>query len=157
MSIALLLQSYQISAPVSLFFCALMFSAWYAGLRPGLLAIVLSLLAFDYFFTAPVYSLMIITSELPRMVLFALAGLFVVLLSANQRSAAQSLRHARDVLQETVQKLQRTNAVLQTEVGERIRSEQLIITEKQLSNEIIDSIPGVFLVLDENFRSPALE
>jgi PAS domain S-box-containing protein len=153
MSIGMLLQSYQISAPASLFFCALMFSAWYGGLRPGLLAVVLSLLAFDYFFTAPVYSLMIITSELPRMVLFALAGLFVVLLSANQRSTAQSLRHARDVLQETVQKLQRTNAVLQTEVGERIRSEQLIITEKQLSNEIIDSIPGVFLVLDENFKA----
>jgi PAS domain S-box-containing protein len=152
MSIALLLQSYQISAPVSLFFCALMFSAWYAGLRPGLLAIVLSLLAFNYFFTAPLY-LPVNSDEWPRMVLFGLAGLFVVFLSANQRASAQSLRHARDILQETVSKLQRTNAVLHTEVSERIRSEHMVIKEKELSNEIIDSIPGVFLVLDENFRN----
>jgi len=37
-------------APVSLFICAVMFSAWFGGFKPGLLAAVLSCLAFIYYF-----------------------------------------------------------------------------------------------------------
>ena len=37
--------------PVSLFLCAVMFSAWFGGIRPALLAIAFSALAFDYYFT----------------------------------------------------------------------------------------------------------
>ena len=40
----------QSAAHVSLFLCAVMFSAWFGGIRPGLLAIALSVLAFDYYF-----------------------------------------------------------------------------------------------------------
>jgi len=36
------------TAPVSLFLCAVMFSAWLGGVGPGLVAIALSSLAFDY-------------------------------------------------------------------------------------------------------------
>jgi Domain of unknown function (DUF4118) len=37
------------SAPVSLLLCAVMFSAWFGGIGPGLLATGLSTLAFDYY------------------------------------------------------------------------------------------------------------
>ena len=40
------------SAPVSLFLCAVMFSAWFGGVGPGFLATVLSALAFYYSFPA---------------------------------------------------------------------------------------------------------
>lgn len=39
------------SAPVSLFLCAVMFSAWFGGLRPGLLAVSLSTVAFAYYWS----------------------------------------------------------------------------------------------------------
>jgi PAS domain S-box-containing protein len=38
------------------------------------------------------------------------------------------------------------------DISERKQVETQVIREKELSNEIIDSIPGVFMVLDENFR-----
>ena len=41
------------AAPASLFFCAVMLSAWFGGFRPGYLATVLSMLAFYYYFLPP--------------------------------------------------------------------------------------------------------
>jgi len=84
--IALFLDAHLVTAPVSLFICALIFSAWYGGIKPGLLAMLLSLLMFKLFFIAPVYSLAVHITEVPRLLIFTLSALFVVLLSATQRS-----------------------------------------------------------------------
>ena len=110
---------------VSLFLCAVMFSAWFGGIRPGLLAIIFSALAFDYYFLPPIYSLDL-TKELPRLAFFVLSALFIVLLSAAQRSAADSLRRARDDLHRTVQELKKINEVLQAENSERKRAEDAL-------------------------------
>ena len=56
--LAQVLERYWESTPfVSLFLCAIMFSAWFGGFKPGLLAIALSVLAFDYYFLPPTHSL----------------------------------------------------------------------------------------------------
>src|SRR5271155_3979345 len=44
------------AAPTSLFLCAVMISAWLGGVGPGLLAVVLSCLAFNYYFLQPLNS-----------------------------------------------------------------------------------------------------
>src|SRR4029077_21153685 len=111
--------------PVSLFLCAVMFSAWFGGTGPGLLAIVFSVLAFNYYFLPPIYSLSL-TKELPRLVFFALSGVFVVSLTATQRRAAESLRDARDDLHRSVQELKRINEALQAENSERKRAEDAL-------------------------------
>jgi signal transduction histidine kinase len=114
------------------FICAMMFTAWFGGVRPGLLALAMSLLAFHYYFLIPIYPLGM-EKEIPRLVVAALTSLFVVLLSAAQGNAAESLRRARDVLYGTVQELKRTNVALQAENAERRRAEeQLNITSEQL-------------------------
>ena len=82
------------AAPVSLFICAVAFSAWFGGFRPGLLATVLSVLAFKYYFVPPIYSLVPETAEIPRLIVFSLAALFVGSLSARQRSVAAALRES---------------------------------------------------------------
>lgn len=111
------------TAPVSLFLCAVMVSAWLGGFGPGLFATVLSILAFDYYFLEPAYSFGVKPEEIPRAVVFLLSALFVGALSAAQRSATESLRRARDDLNETVQELEKTNEGLQAESGERKRAE----------------------------------
>lgn len=58
-----LLDLYLHAAPVSLFICAVMFSAWLGGFTPGLLATVLSILAFKYYFAPPIFSLALETAE----------------------------------------------------------------------------------------------
>jgi PAS domain S-box-containing protein len=115
-----------VSAPVSLFLCAIMFSAWFGGARPGLLAMALSLLAFDYYFGNPLYSLAVEIKEVPRFIIFALSALFVGALSAAQRRATESLRDARDDLSRTVQELRRTNEALQVENAERRYAEEAL-------------------------------
>jgi K+-sensing histidine kinase KdpD len=82
-------------APVSLFLCAILLSAWFGGIWPGLLATPRSVLAFVYYFVPPIYSIAVEAKEIPRILIFALSALFVGFLSAAQRSAAESLRPAR--------------------------------------------------------------
>ena len=81
------------SAPVSLFLCAVMLSAWLGGVGPGLLATVLSAAAFAYYFVNPF--------EMPRFVVFVLAAVLVGSLSAAQRRSMHSLRKAEETLRET--------------------------------------------------------
>src|SRR6201987_1695420 len=97
------------SAPVSLFLCAVILSAWFGGVWPGLLATALSALAFNYYFLPPAYSFGPKPDEIPRLVIFTVSALFVGALSAAQRNATESLRGARDELKGTVHELQRSN------------------------------------------------
>ena len=125
--IALLLDKYLVSAPASLFLCAIMFSAWYGGVRPGLFAGALSLLAFVHYFVTPIHSLLYLPiNEIPRVVIFLLSALFVGSLSAAQRRATESLRIARDDLSRTVQELRRTNEALQMENAERQQAQEAL-------------------------------
>jgi PAS domain S-box-containing protein len=111
-------------APVSLFFCAVMLSAWFGGFRPGFLAAILSTLVFYYYFLPPIHSLAAKPEEIPRLVAFAVSTLVVGTLSAAQRSATESLRSARNELLGTVQELQRANEALQAESRERKDAEE---------------------------------
>jgi C4-dicarboxylate-specific signal transduction histidine kinase len=115
-----------VAAPVSLFLCAIMFTAWFGGVRPGLFSVALALLAFDYYFVIPRYSLAMQIKEVPRFCIFALSALFVGLLSAAQRSATESLRDARDNLSRTVLELRRTNEALHVEHIERHQAQEAL-------------------------------
>src|SRR6266481_2306940 len=89
------------SAPVSLFLCAVMLSAWLGGVGPGLLAAALSATAFSYYFVSPIFALAVDSKEIPRFVMFVLASALVGSLSAAQRRSMQSLRKTAEALRET--------------------------------------------------------
>jgi K+-sensing histidine kinase KdpD len=63
---------------VSLFICAVMLSAWFGGIGPGVLAVVLSFLAFAYHFLPPIYSLAMEVMQIPRFLIFVLSALYIV-------------------------------------------------------------------------------
>ncbi len=102
------------SAPVSLFLCAVMVSAWLGGVGPGFLATVLTALVFYYSFLPPVDSWAAKPGQMPRFLVFIVSAVFVGSLSDAQRRATESLRRARDDLSETVQELKKTNEALGT-------------------------------------------
>jgi PAS domain S-box-containing protein len=145
------LEIYLAGAPVSLFLCAVICSG-FGGLGPGLLATALSVLAFKYYFVAPVYSLAVDIKEIPRLLIFALAVLFVGLLSAAQRIARESLRHARDELSEIVQELRRINYALHQENAERNRAQEALRESEERLQDIIDNITAVVFVKDLELR-----
>ena len=70
-----------------LFFAAVAFSAWYGGLGPGILATVLSVLVYPYFFIAPFDSWVISLGDLVRLGLFVLVALWISSLSTQLRMA----------------------------------------------------------------------
>ena len=96
---SLLLDICAVTAPVSLFVCAVMFSAWFGGFGPGLFSMSLAFLAFDYYYVTPIHTFSIDVKEVPRISVFTLATLFAGLLSAAQRRTTESLRRSRDDLE----------------------------------------------------------
>src|ERR1700692_2934254 len=121
----------------SVFFCAIIFSAWFGGFRQGLLGVMVSALAFDYFFLSPTHSLYLDSSQLPRVIIFVVSALLMGFLTASQRSTTESLKRARDDLSANVQELERTNEELRTENSERkltqaaLRRSQAYLAEAQ--------------------------
>ncbi|MEH2210732.1 PAS domain S-box protein [Nostoc sp.] len=73
--------------PFLLFFSAVMLSAWYGGLKSGLLATSLSALLSNYFFLPPVYELSFDLSNSARIGLFALQGLLFSILCEALKTA----------------------------------------------------------------------
>ena len=94
---ALLAQRYNIRhLEFPLLLLPIILTAWYAGPRPAMVAVVLSSLAFNYFFEAPFHSFYITSSGLPRWLAFILFGSLIIWFSAVRRRAEQNLRKARD-------------------------------------------------------------
>jgi signal transduction histidine kinase len=100
------------SAPVSLFLCAVMLSGWFGGVGPGLLATVLAVMAFAYYFVPPFYWLAVGMEEVPRFVSFVAAALLVGSLSAAQRSATEALRKAEEARRKTQAELAHVTRVM---------------------------------------------
>ena len=129
-SVALLISHWTIfhleSAPVSLFLCAVILSAWFGGIGPGVLATVLSTVAF-YSFLPPSDSFVAKPGQMARFLVFVGSALIVGSLSVAQRRAAESLRKTRDDLRDTVEKLKETNESL-------IRSEAYLAEAEKLSH-----------------------
>jgi PAS domain S-box-containing protein len=84
--------------PFLLFFSAVMVSAWYGGLKSGLLATSLSVLLSGYFFLLPANDLSFDLSNFLRIGLFALEGLLFSIL-------CEALKTAKSRADENLQKL----------------------------------------------------
>jgi K+-sensing histidine kinase KdpD len=66
------------TAPVSLLLCAIMLSAWFGGIGPGLLATPLSAQAFAYDFVPPISSFAVEGKEILRFLIFVLSAISIV-------------------------------------------------------------------------------
>jgi len=101
-------------ATVPLFIFASAISSWYGGPGAAVLAVVLSSLAFDYFFVPPLYTLYIAPSELPYFVIFALFTLLVSWFARIRHRVEEDLRNARDELESVNRELAKRTAALET-------------------------------------------
>jgi len=100
---ALLLQRYRIERlefPIFLFEITLV--VWFLGVGPAILAVVLSSLAFDYYFTEPLHSFWVNSTELAYYVVFISFALLITWFSAVRRRFEQQLLQSRDELQKEV-------------------------------------------------------
>ena len=112
----------------TLFFAAVMVSAWYGGIGAGLLATLLSDLSLDYFFIAPVHSITLDWQAFLRLGVFSVVALITNYLTTARKRAEEELRKAQAELEERVQErtaeLTRANQSLRAEIAERKRAEK---------------------------------
>src|ERR1700688_2736579 len=100
LGLALLVDRYNVrdvEAPLFLFAIAL--TAWYAGAGPAALAFALSSTAFNYYFTQPLHTLYVTSSDLPYYIVFLLFAALVAWFSAVRRRVERDLRQSRDDLE----------------------------------------------------------
>src|SRR5882757_10283760 len=103
----------------SLMLCAVIFTAWFAGLVPALLAIILSLLAFHYYLLPPINSFawkhnlfVLHVTEVPRLILFSITSLLVACVISSQKKATEDLRRSGKDLQVAMEDQKRSEAAL---------------------------------------------
>jgi C4-dicarboxylate-specific signal transduction histidine kinase len=112
----------------TLFFAAVMVSAWYGGLGAGLVATFLSALTLDYFFISPVHSITLDWQAFSRLGVFLVVALVTGYLTTARRHAEEALRKAHAELEERVQErtaeLTHANESLRAEITERKRAEK---------------------------------
>jgi len=85
-----------------LFLMAVSAAVWHGGPGPGALAIVLSSLCFNYFFTDPRYTFYIDASDRAYFVVFVVFAVLIGSFAARRRQVEQALRRARDELEAEV-------------------------------------------------------
>src|SRR5438067_10058935 len=132
----------------SLFFPAVLLSTWFGGTGPGLLAVLLSTLSINFFFTEPFLAFQFSARDIPTTVAFLLSALVISSWSTSRKRAENRLREseyelrkARNELETKVEertaKLSRANEELQTEIidrksaEERLRHSEAFLTEGQ--------------------------
>ncbi|MDF5708965.1 MAG: PAS domain S-box protein [Nostoc sp. S4] len=143
LGVTLLLNPYISATPGALFFAAVMVSAWYGGLAPGLFATILSTLALKYFFLLPLYpgnatNLNILVS----LAVFMLAAGLISSLNESRRTAQRKAEESLKFLQES--KVQFNRFVQSSE--EVVRRQE---TELRL---ITDTLPVLISFVDSEQR-----
>ena len=89
---------------------AIAVTVWYAGSGPGVLAVALSGVGFDYFLSAPRYSIAIEPANRPVFAVFLLFALVIASFSARRRRIEQELRQASENLEtEVAERTQQTS------------------------------------------------
>ena len=117
-------------APFPTYFVAIMFAAWYGGIGPSLVGMVVGAVAADYFFIEPrgsVYLHKWVGYDVEQQValgLYFLVGFVIALLSESLHAGRRRTETARAELGEA-------NQGLQTEIAERKQAERWLLESEQ--------------------------
>jgi PAS domain S-box-containing protein len=141
--------------PFFLFTVVVTLSAWYGGLKPGLLATCLSVVVVDFFLLQPAWSLGAGLADLFRLGVFALLALIVSSLNGQRLKALEELRQADEELQQRIlertAELAKANQDLQAEIAERRQAEiALRASEGRLRRLVETSLEGIWMVDADN-------
>ena len=117
----------------SIFLFGIAVAVWYCGRGPAIVAVVLSCLAYDYFFTEPLYTFEFSKEDIPHFVMFILFAVLVARFTSVRRKVEDDLQKSRDEL----------------EIKVHERTAELRASEQKY-RELIDLSPDPIFVWDKN-------
>lgn len=133
--------------PFTSLYTAVVISAYFGGLGPGLLATVICAAFVSFFMLQPIDSLAIgAGSDVAALILFAIASIFICWVLHSLRQTAETLRKERDLSDELSQRLEQTvrqKDLLVREVQHRVaNSLQLVSSFLMLQRRAMTSPDG---------------
>jgi C4-dicarboxylate-specific signal transduction histidine kinase len=127
LAVTLLLENVFSRAGYLFFYAAVVASAWFGGKWSGGVAVILSVLAVEYFMIPPIHSFELRRESLPLFIEFMASAAVISWFSSFRKQAETALTRARDELQlrveERTAELKQTNQQLLNEMAERKRAQ----------------------------------
>jgi PAS domain S-box-containing protein len=99
---AWVLERFGLEHPPAPFLAAILLCGWFAGTGPVVVAVVLSTLAFKFFFLSPLHTFALDPASAPYVWVFLLFALLAAWFSAARQRAERLLREAREELEDRV-------------------------------------------------------
>jgi len=135
------------SIPFVIFVAAVMVSAWYGGLGPGLLATALAVIASGYFLVPPFYALDVADpGDLLHLILFILVAVIVSSLNQKLRTIQRRAAEMAQAGQSSLQREQKARA--EAEAAVRAKDEFVAVVTHELRTPL-NSILGWAVILQQ--------
>jgi K+-sensing histidine kinase KdpD len=149
LAFTLLLQRFFPYPFLFMFFAAVMASAWFGGAAPGLLSVLISTLAVDYFFVRPLHSFAINATDSAYFAAFVVCTVAASWVSSSKRKTEEALREARDQLElrvaQRTSELEKSLAELQENERhrQRLEIEKSTLSGRLESRKLVERAKGI--------------